>query len=420
MKIYDPLYGAFSLPSGFERLILAPEVRRLSAIRLLNTNSPTFATLGDLRRYSHTLGVLRLCLESRLDAFSDAERTALLAAVLVHDVGTPPFGHLFEMLIREREGWDHEAAARRILLGNSVPENSAHLIFRGHGVSFRRELSKVGVDEGIVRAIVSKKHPLSKLIFGSLDLDNLDNVTRMAWALGLESDPANTLDLARELSVSASGELMLDESFSEPVERWLSIRRSVYELLFTDESTVAAQAILSGAMEQALDADELGYEDWSLTDEDCLMRLRQCLSVDTKKLETFFGVLPALDLGVQIRAGTKLDFLTRRQILDCLYSSSEVVAVRGGLAYLARDRKTMSRRLEFVDPKSNRSWSVGQDTSSLFIYHFSDGRSRRGAIGKPLLQAFLRSVGLGFGDVLGYTVGQSWEKLDEQAFNLAP
>lgn len=421
MKIFDPLYGTFSLPEGFDRLVLAPEVRRLSAIRLLNTNSPTFATLGDLRRYSHTLGVLRLCMESKLDAYAKDEKLALLAAVLVHDVGTPPFGHLFELLIRERYGWDHESVALRILLGNSVPESSAHRIFGGRGVAFRKELGKVGVDESLVRAIVSKQHPLSRLIFGSLDFDNLDNVTRMAWALGIEGRPSDTLTLARELNVAESGELLLRRECAGHVEQWLTVRESVYKLLVFDNETVAAQAILADAMASALDADELGPEDWSLTDEDCLARLRACKSVDQKRLDLFFGVLPSLSMGIQVRSGTPLDGLTNTEILDHICCASERMCGERGLAYLARDKRTFSRLLRFTDPSSAECWTVGQDTSSLILYHFSDAPGRARATGNAMLREFIEKTGLQFGDIIKYSVGHAWESLDEQrSFNLSP
>src|SRR5712692_9001696 len=73
MVIFDPLYGEFVLPPHLEELMLTPEVRRLSQIRLLNTLTPSLATLGELRRYSHTLGVLYLCSQNPLRGYSEEE-----------------------------------------------------------------------------------------------------------------------------------------------------------------------------------------------------------------------------------------------------------------------------------------------------------------------------------------------------------
>ncbi len=104
MMIVDPIYGRFSLREQVKTLCMTPEVRRLSQIRLLNTLSPTLATLGEIRRYSHTLGVLFLASQSKF--LGDVTvREAFAASVLLHDIGTPPFGHLFEYHLRERLSW---------------------------------------------------------------------------------------------------------------------------------------------------------------------------------------------------------------------------------------------------------------------------------------------------------------------------
>src|SRR3989442_11261486 len=108
MKVFDPLYGDFTLCREIAALAAAPEVRRLSQVRLLNTLTPSLATLGELRRYSHTLGVLYLCERNPALGFSQEERTALSASVLLHDIGTPPFGHLMEYHLRELSEWSHE------------------------------------------------------------------------------------------------------------------------------------------------------------------------------------------------------------------------------------------------------------------------------------------------------------------------
>src|SRR5579871_600259 len=184
MRIYDPLYGAHDVPEDLCLLLNTPEVRRLSQIRLLNCLSPSLATLGELRRYSHTLGVLFLSTRDTSQAYSGQERRALAAAVLLHDIGTPPFGHLMEYHLREKTGWNHEQIIKSVLTGCHAPENRAHQIFAGRSIGFRTALQRGGFSIELVEAIITAQHPLSRLLFGTIDLDNLDNVARMAWALG--------------------------------------------------------------------------------------------------------------------------------------------------------------------------------------------------------------------------------------------
>lgn len=108
MNIYDPLYGRYSLSEISRDLCVLPEVRRLSQIRLLNSITPTLATLSELRRYAHTLGVLHLFgLWKRTvgKRYATKDVDALEVAIILHDVATPPFGHLFEYVLKETIGW---------------------------------------------------------------------------------------------------------------------------------------------------------------------------------------------------------------------------------------------------------------------------------------------------------------------------
>jgi hypothetical protein len=86
MKIWDPIYGAFQVPGFIAELLTAPEIRRLSNIRLLNTLTPSLATLGEVRRYSHTLGVIFLATKHTFFGYDGRTIRAFFAAVLLHDM----------------------------------------------------------------------------------------------------------------------------------------------------------------------------------------------------------------------------------------------------------------------------------------------------------------------------------------------
>src|ERR1051326_3831370 len=210
--VYDPLYGPFEIPARLEQLVLTPEVRRLSQIRLLNSLSPSVATLSEIRRYSHSLGVLHLCTQISRRDYSGEEQNALAVSVLLHDIGTPPFGHLLEYHLKEAIGWSHEDVIRSVLRRTHAPENVGHQIFAGHAVAFSRNLHDAGISLDLVEAIVTRQHPLSVLLFGSIDLDNLDNVARMAWGLGIVGSSMWATHLASVLGVSRDFRLQLTAS----------------------------------------------------------------------------------------------------------------------------------------------------------------------------------------------------------------
>src|SRR6266446_4050576 len=207
MRVRDGLYGEFIVPGYLVRLVLTPEVYRLSQIRLVNTPSPSLPALGDIRRFSHTLGVLHLSRLARRVEYSDEEWMALAASVLLHDIGSAPFGHLLEYQLAEHTpaGWNHEAMIANVLASVHAPENSAHQIYANRTVRVRKEARLSGINLELVDQIISSSHPLSKLLFGSVDLDNLDNVGRMAWAIGLPGGAAAAIGLAMRLRVTRAG-----------------------------------------------------------------------------------------------------------------------------------------------------------------------------------------------------------------------
>lgn len=404
MRIFDPLYGAFDVPKYVEALALAPEVRRLGSVRLLNTTAPTTATLGDLRRFSHTMGVLHICTTSRLAAFDEEERRALIACVLVHDVGTPPFGHLFETLLAEEIGWNHERVASDVLLGQSVSSNVAHAVFANRGVGFLKILGRNGIDQGLVLDILSKRHPLSVLLFGTLDFDNLDNVARMGWALGLEFDKKFPSRLASQLDVTRAGCLVLSSEWSVDVLEWLAVRKRVYEVLFFDAMTVASQAVLSRAVGQVMSSSEVSVDDWSLTDEQLLAKMAASRFVDKRLLDSFFGQLPLLAYCIHLRSGTALDTLTRREIYNHIFSSFSADLKSDVLPFVQRDKRTFGRRMVFNAPDSLSSWSVGEDSSGVVVYAFLLSGSVHKAARIEAVRRFLCELEIDEGQVLRVSI----------------
>ena len=423
MRVFDPLYGQFETPVVIDQLLFSPEVRRLSQIRLLNTLSPSLATLGEIRRYSHTLGVLHLCGKTVLRQYSDRERLAFMAAVLLHDVGTPPFGHLFEYHLREHWRWNHEDVPDLVLAGQHAPENRAHQPFGGRLLEFRGIMEKHGVDVDFVREILKSRHPMSALLFGSMDLDNLDNVMRMAWALGMKVYPRLAVNLARSLDVDAHGQLLLRHEMLPLVAEWARVRQSVYEVLVFDPYTVAAQAVLSQAISLALQEDVLDQDWWDLYDEELIEILRR--EPTTKELlREYLGRLPSLVFAVQLAGSINdLGFDDRKAGQEATERvlSSTFQATRC-YAYIFEDRGAFSKKVNFRDLTSGEVWQFGEKSSSTIVYGFvrhgariSFENCRRAAM------SFLEESNLSGDRVLRLLIGPEGETCNfSYSFDFAP
>lgn len=418
MKIYDPIYGTFELPANLTELVQTPEVRRLSQIRLLNTVTPSLATLGEIRRFSHTLGVLRLVLKNSMLGGKPELLSALAAAVLLHDIGTPPFAHLLEYHLKERSGWNHENVIKSILYAHHVPEGKAHPFFARRVVRFRKKLRNTRIDADIVEAIVCGEHELSPLLFGTLDFDNLDNVARMSWALGHADFRTSTLRIAEQLSV-VEGQLALPRSLQSCVEQWMESRRACYNVIVFDPPTVAAQAVLSTAIEEGLEDGALTEFDWVLTDEQLLEKLLDCPRTKELISNHYLGRLPQHVYTVQVAdTGGR----GRADLRQAVQTSMAPFFGNSGLGYVFVDKGTFGKKLRFIDPQNGESWTTGHRSDSTILYGFVRRNARicaRDCV--QAREALLRTLGVSAENVLKADIGMAGSKTPDgqESLNLA-
>jgi HD superfamily phosphohydrolase len=378
MIVRDVLYGKFEIPSFLVPFVTAPEFRRLSEIRLININSASLAALADVTRYSHTLGAIRLALANPLVDFGRDEHEALLATIIVHDAGTPAFAHLFEYFLLDRFNWDHEAVVPLLLTGKHHPDAFSHQIYKAQVPKFKKICKSAKIDFDLVLAMLDGRHPGSRLIFGSLDFDNIDNVARMNWMLGQRFDIDRMVSLASVLGARNAVSLLLPESRRADVELWATLRRSAYEVLVFDGPTVAGQAVLSRAIAGALADGVLSVEDWHYTDSELLNVIRES-SPEGKLIlnRDFYGGLPELQLIWHLEESEHplMEFprdLIASSIEEFLRLSLNIKHAYG---YCLRDRGTFEKRIEAVDPKNGERWSFGRRSNSLVVYGFGkEGR----------------------------------------------
>lgn len=275
MIVLDQMYGLIAIPDWLSPVVLSPEVQRLREIRLINTSSPTCAALSDARRFTHTLGVLflsmRLCARVGI-AWSERERRAFLVAAMLHDIGTPPFGHLFEYLLAAYTNWNHETFVSDIIRGSYRPEKKYHQIYYSNSLSLRKTLSELNIDSDLILSFIRGEGLPGKYLAGSLDLDNIDNVYRMGLLLGLHPDTTSPVCLVDSLLPNALGPAFPEHTVPS-IEQWQKLRRKSYTFLAFDDSCVSSQAMLTDCLTKGLEGNELGPEHWFITDEELIRRL---------------------------------------------------------------------------------------------------------------------------------------------------
>lgn len=379
MRIIDAIYGSFELPSYLDGLLMSPEFRRLTEVRLININSPSLSSLSETRRYSHTLGVLHLALCNPMLNFGPDEHRAVLAAIVVHDVGTPAFAHLFEYFLSDRFNWDHESVIPELLQGSERLDPKATQIFFAQQPKFLKLCEKAGIDQGLVIDILEGKHPASKLIFGSVDYDNIDNVARMNWMLGNSVNVDVLTDLASGLGATISHDLELERCHSDNLVYWMKLRKAAYDTLVFDGPTVAAQAVLSEAIQTSLESGALNLDDWTYSDHQLVEALRKS-SPKTKTMldRDFIGELPKLAMCAHVQFCNHRVFeLSRDQVAASIKSYLKHRGVSGRTyGYSFRDKGTFNKRIVAWDPRTESEWEIGERSNSIIVYGFSTNSTR--------------------------------------------
>lgn len=281
--VYDPLYGIIYLPDFIWEIILCSELQRLREVRLCNINSLCLTGGANINRFEHAIGTYHLaqeCLNSwpPLNPISEKERKLFLRAALLHDMASAAFGHSVEY-IESKEGFDHEKAFEYVAVGEkgeSYQYKSATLepIFFG----MARELSSIITKDDLetIGKIIIGKGRFGPLINSTMDLDNIDNVFRLAYHIGLVKSGEVPLKLAKSLWIE-NGKLVLNKEAIYLVEEWHKVRKKLYLLLLRNPEEFSAKCMLSEAIELAKAKDFLPFS-WHDVDYELLQKLSKVSS----------------------------------------------------------------------------------------------------------------------------------------------
>jgi len=281
--IYDALYGVIHLPEFIWDVLNSPEVQRLRDIRLCNINSLCLTGGANINRYEHAIGTFYLaqqCLDTwpLLNPVSKEEKRLFLLASVLHDVSSAAFGHSVEY-IESKAGFDHEKSFEYVVLGE---EGKAYqyrfATFEPVYFGMQRELpSKISEDDlRAIGQIIAGKGRFGPLLNATLDLDNLDNVYRLAYHIGLVKSGEVPLEVSRSLWTK-DGQQIVKEEAVPLIEKWHAIRKKLYLLLLLNPDEFSAKCMLSEAIELAKDKDVQPIN-WYDTDYEILSKVSKISS----------------------------------------------------------------------------------------------------------------------------------------------
>jgi HD superfamily phosphohydrolase len=260
MHYHDVLYGSWKVPSIIDDLIHTKEavrIRRISQSTIPNVVSPKGPMAS---RFEHGMGVALLAemVLRNNSALEEEHGNLLRASAFLHDAGNPPFSHLSEYFLHEVLGLNGETFLATILENSETKQVLLH-----YGLSCR----------DIVSVVTGSSKPLSDIVHGSMDIDNLDNVARAAYYFGLKIPRRTFLDVARAYRW-CDASWCLDMQSLPDARLWKEARRVVYEYIYS-ETHLAAGMMLYRAEELAFLKGEIKKDFFLMNDGEAFSYLQK-------------------------------------------------------------------------------------------------------------------------------------------------
>ncbi|HEX6189854.1 MAG TPA: HD domain-containing protein [Pyrinomonadaceae bacterium] len=248
-----PLRGDTSEGQLMIRLIDAPEFQRLRRIKQLGLGLYTYQG-AEHSRFTHSLGALHL-MTRILDRLSDsypiaaADRLAVRAAALLHDVGHAPFSHAMEKTL----GIHHEDLTIAAITSEETVVNQ---ILSSHSAELpQRVASVVGGD--------FKPAALAQLVSSQLDVDRMDYLLRDSLMTGAKYGLYDLEWIINALQIDGPGDRVYVAARGVyAVEEYLQARYYMFRQVYFHRTLRSAEAVLRSALRRALEIVAGGASVW--------------------------------------------------------------------------------------------------------------------------------------------------------------
>ncbi len=272
MLVRDPVHGDITLGRVETAVLGLPEVQRLRGIKQLGTAYLVYPGCVHTR-FDHSLGATAAA-HRILDGLGhegisipDSLRQMIGAATLLHDVTHVPFGHTLE-------------DERRLFPRHDKGERLTNLLAGSLGAGLQR-LGVVGDVAGLLLGHGNLPPWASEIVASTIDADLLDYLRRDSYFAGLAQDYDDRIFRYFTIAGDRLALNMTKHGMERPdarseIVQLLRMRYFLTERVYYHHTKVAAGAMVSKAVELALDSGDLAerdllhLNDWTLLD-----RLRQ-------------------------------------------------------------------------------------------------------------------------------------------------
>ena len=242
--INDPVFGFIKIPRGLlYDIVKHPLFQRLNRINQLGLASVVYPGARHTR-FQHSLGAFHLMSEAILSLqqkghfIFDSEAEAVMAAILMHDIGHGPFSHVLENTLIS--GISHEDIS--LLMMEQINHD-------------------LGGQLNLAIAIFKDEYPkrfLHQLISSQLDMDRLDYLRRDSFFTGVTEGNIGSARIIKMLNV-VDDRLVVEQKGIYSLENYLTTRRLMYWQVYLHKTAVAYEKVLVNMLMRAKDLTARGH-----------------------------------------------------------------------------------------------------------------------------------------------------------------
>lgn len=232
----DPIYGFITIPNSF--LFDIVEHRYFQRLRRISQMGLSYLVFPGAHhtRFHHALGAMHMMeqainvLKYKGVSINDDECNALMAAILLHDIGHGPFSHAMEHSIV-----------------NGVSHEEISLFFMN---KLNDEMN--GQLSLAIKIFKGEYHRLFmlQLISSQLDMDRMDYLKRDSFYTGVAEGNINSDRLIQMLNV-VEDRLVIEEKGIYSVEKFLMARRLMYWQVYLHKTSLVSELILTKILKRA-------------------------------------------------------------------------------------------------------------------------------------------------------------------------
>ena len=240
----DPVYGFITLNKGILlNIVDHPYFQRLGRIKQLGLTYLVYPGAHHTR-FHHAIGAAHLMeqavqtLKDNGILISNDEKTAVILAILLHDIGHGPFSHALENSFVT--GISHEEISKFFM-------NSLNHAFGG--------------DLALAIEIFEDKYPkrfLHDLVSSQLDMDRLDYLKRDSFFTGVSEGVVSNQRIIKMFSV-VNDEIVIKEKGIYSIEKFIVARRLMYWQVYLHKTVLSAEFLLAKILERARELLNNGF-----------------------------------------------------------------------------------------------------------------------------------------------------------------